>query len=836
MKLARIFVALTAALFMSLISADGAGQVNPAHAQTISDRDALVALYNATDGDNWTNKRNWLSDKPIDRWYGVWTDADGKVFVLDLFNNQLTGQIPPELGSLTGLRTLSLSTNQLTGQIPPELGILSSLTRLYLGGNQLSGEIPPELGKLSNLTELNLSGNQLSGEIPAELGSLTNLTALNLSGNQLSGEIPPELVGLTNLTALYLGGNQSTLCLSEALNVLRRRVRETDVDSLPDCMRGVPEVVLAANDDPLIYNDNVFVLPVAEDFAAGPPPLRNYAARFYKYFRDDFDFLIFVLNVHSFNYGFGDQYGYLGVYHHVKNDVRGIGDNYYSNNSEWGSAGGLQGAIEILKAYEIFSTLLLHEIVHRWANHIMPSMDEFIGRHWGFSSANGLLGGFDIADFVDHGGGRYSAGKFSEVTATDDDPKPYSLIELYLAGLIPPEEVPDLWVAEDGKWLDESAADGDRLFAASKVRTYTIEDIIRQHGRRVPGPSQSQKDFRAAVILLVDEDRPLYYWQLDLVSRDITLFNHAGADRLDKYNFYEATGGRATITMDGLSQSLNASGPARLPGVPAGLTATENVLFGIELSWSEPASDGGLGVTAYDLRHIETSADETAASNWTVVEDVWTIGGGALQHTPSGLTAGTQYDFQVRAVNGRGAGPWSATAVGTPSQPSDCIPAELRTAQNNDLDELGLPFCDVVLSGLAVSPGSLAPAFDPYRTEYSASVGLSPVTVTVTPTNDHNATFQFLDNIDVVLADADNSLAGFQVEFGGRVPAVKIKVVSMDTQAAHTYVVTDLGNRYDTDGDRVIQRDEALAAVADYFRNRITREEVLEVVNLYFSG
>ena len=43
------------------------------------DRDALVALYNATDGDNWTNNTNWLSDEPLGQWYGVTTDENRRV-------------------------------------------------------------------------------------------------------------------------------------------------------------------------------------------------------------------------------------------------------------------------------------------------------------------------------------------------------------------------------------------------------------------------------------------------------------------------------------------------------------------------------------------------------------------------------------------------------------------------------------------------------------------------------------------------------------------------------------------------------------------------------------
>ena len=113
----------------------------------------------------------------------------------------------------------------------------------------------------------------------------------------------------------------------------------------------------------------------------------------------------------------------------------------------------------------------------------------------------------------------------------------------------------------------------------------------------------------------------------------------------------------------------------------------------------------------------------------------------------------------------------------------ECIPGPLRNAPYNDLDDLSLPFCDVLLSGLHVSPGSLVPQFDPYRTAYSASVGLSPVTVSIVSTNDHSATFLFLDENDLEVADADDTLAGFQIDFGAGIAAIKIKVVSQDNLA-----------------------------------------------------
>ena len=122
--------------------------------------------------------------------------------------NELSGEIPAELGNLTSLTWLFLHENELSGEIPTELGSLTSLKRLYLTQNMLSGAIPVALGKLTNLEYLSLSQNELSGEIPVELGNLTSLYFLALSRNMLSGEIPVELGNLTSLQELSLWSNE----------------------------------------------------------------------------------------------------------------------------------------------------------------------------------------------------------------------------------------------------------------------------------------------------------------------------------------------------------------------------------------------------------------------------------------------------------------------------------------------------------------------------------------------------------------------------------------------------------------------------------------------------
>ena len=94
---------------------------------------------------------DWSSDTPIAEWTGVEVDGEPlRVRGILLGYSDLYGQIPPEMGSLTELRTLVIDGNRLNGPIPPELGNLTNLEVLDLSGNQFTGSIPPELRDLAN--------------------------------------------------------------------------------------------------------------------------------------------------------------------------------------------------------------------------------------------------------------------------------------------------------------------------------------------------------------------------------------------------------------------------------------------------------------------------------------------------------------------------------------------------------------------------------------------------------------------------------------------------------------------------------------------------------------
>ncbi len=112
-----------------------------------SDREALIALYNALNGNNWTTQTNWCSDAPVSQWHGV-TTFNNRVVQLNLMTNKLSGELPVEIGNLTELQYLNLGNNSISGTIPAECGKLSKLVMLGLYQNQLSGNIPTELQNL----------------------------------------------------------------------------------------------------------------------------------------------------------------------------------------------------------------------------------------------------------------------------------------------------------------------------------------------------------------------------------------------------------------------------------------------------------------------------------------------------------------------------------------------------------------------------------------------------------------------------------------------------------------------------------------------------------------
>ena len=189
------------------------------------DREALIALYNALGGQNWLYKENWCTDAPLEDWYGVYTNGDGRVVEIYLPNNNLRGTLPPEIGNLDCLFWLELDSNSITSPLPDEITKLGRLSGLNLEYNRLTGPFPEQLRALKKLSSLNLSGpwvdtgyslvevpdfDYLSGSLPDWISELQNLRYLILSNNHFSGTLPKSLSGLKQLVELNLSSNDFT--------------------------------------------------------------------------------------------------------------------------------------------------------------------------------------------------------------------------------------------------------------------------------------------------------------------------------------------------------------------------------------------------------------------------------------------------------------------------------------------------------------------------------------------------------------------------------------------------------------------------------------------------
>ncbi|CAM9334472.1 unnamed protein product [Ectocarpus sp. 12 AP-2014] len=248
------------------LSTQPKSESEPLCAMASADRDALITLFHETRGAYWRDKGNWGTSEGLGTWYGVDVNDEGRVVKLSLYNNNLEGFLPPELGKLgalehlaldanwlsghipealghlNNLEVLSLHNNGLTGSIPKQLGALTKLEKLLLYNNKLSGSIPDELGGLSKLQVLHLGVNLLDGPIPEALGALGEMKELGLSNNKLSGTIPKQLGDMTKLERVWINTNELTGSLPPQLAAPRAlRLLHVQENQLTDIPRATAE-------------------------------------------------------------------------------------------------------------------------------------------------------------------------------------------------------------------------------------------------------------------------------------------------------------------------------------------------------------------------------------------------------------------------------------------------------------------------------------------------------------------------------------------------------------------------------------------------------------------
>ena len=877
----------------------------------------------------------------------------GKLRWLNLGGNQLTGEIPVELEDLTNLQSLDLKDNRLTGEIPAELGSLAKLRRLYLNGNQLSGQIPASLGNLSRLETLYLNGNQLTGVIPAELSGLVNLLGLYLNGNQLSGQIPASLGNLSKLVGLYLSSNQLSGCIPAELHDLPRN----DFGSLglSYCEASVPP---ASSISRVAAGMGLGVLIVEwnAQFRDGGSDITAYDLRYIETSAaEKLDSNWTVVQDMWITVSGPLSYQLAGLTEGTQYDlqVRAVnaeGDGPWSVTitgtptppSVCVTEGAVADSTNFGLVFDCEALLeardtLVGRSTMNWAAGIPITQ-------WDGVRLDGTprrVTGLDL-EFLRLAGSVPK--EISGVTALQTlvlhgndltGPIPPELgylanlrvLELssnYLTGQIPPElgylaglERLQLNGNQLTGEIPASLGNLARLQRLSLSWNLLTGEIPASLGNLTNLGQLWLSDNRLTGEIPPELSNLYILQELYLWSNRLTGSIPVELSNLTNLQELYLSGNHLTGCIFVKIQDVpnNDSALLGLPFCEISIPLAPSILQAIPgrakglliVWWNAPSRDGGSDITTYDLRYIETSADETVDSNWTVVRDVWTTSNGPLRYALTGLTVDMQYDLQVRAVNGVGDGPWSATATGTTTSGSDCttgsavpdaasnpglvadcealleardalvgsgslnwaadiamtqwegvrlsgtpgrvtrltldqkglsgtipallgslsmlteldlrsnqlsgeiptelgeltnltelylsgnqltecIPEALRDVATSDLNELSLPYCDVLLDGLAISPGSLQPAFDPYRIDYAVLASMSQVTVT--PLNEKDATFQFLDQNENEIADTDDSLDGHQVDLIATVTTIRILVTSQDGRATRTYTVT----------------------------------------------
>ena len=279
----------------------------------------------------------------------------------------------------------------------------------------------------------------------------------------------------------------------------------------------------------------------------------------YSVFKDDFDFIFLVQNEED------TTLDYMGMFWGISDDVVGISEDTesFDTTKYVGSDGKLKGVTHLPFKSGICCGPSLHELMHQWGNYSLSTgdltaytfddadvvlaedgMDETTaGSHWGVSSVNGQLGGFDLSTLKELGGNWYTADGFGTF-ANGGNSIPYGNFELYLMGLIPPEEVEDVVLfrglaATAGDFFDDG-----KWYAEEKI-TLTVEDVINKLGPRVPDHNTSQKEFKLLTLVLTDDP---------LTDEEWIYFSKQATDFEETFSW--ATGGRGTMKLGDLDKSI----------------------------------------------------------------------------------------------------------------------------------------------------------------------------------------------------------------------------------------------------------------------------------------
>lgn len=343
----------------------------------------------------------------------------------------------------------------------------------------------------------------------------------------------------------------------------------------------------------------------------------------YKKMNDDFDFIFVVTNDDDLVSG-NSTYG---MNMQVSNDVEGIGLSKY-NNTTHNKLGEKVKSVIWLPARRLVKTgPSLHELAHNWGAYAFKTnaferdgdnMNEIdYAGHWGVSSVGGQLGGFDeFKSNVDGKSNKYQGlilgtPGFGQ-NANWGNSVPYSNLELYLMGLIPPEEVEPVSVFH--KLKADSPWDFFQLgeFYSDSVVTYDINALEAENGIRIPNSQNSQKSFKA-MFILVAKEMPSSE-ELNEIADDAAWFGFNGNDENSMYNFYEATGGRASIEVDNYWESVKITPSYSLKFIVSdGTSAVKGAQINVQ-DIGSMATDS-LGIAVFDSLSYKKDVEYTVTAD-----------------------------------------------------------------------------------------------------------------------------------------------------------------------------------------------------------------------------
>ena len=182
------------------------------------DREAMAALYNATNGQHWINNTRWMKGDPcIDEWHGLYC-IGGRVLQINMTFNNMSGTLPAELAQADMLQVVQLHNNSLTGTIPAEILQMKSLQILNLHYNRLTGGLPDSIS-MPNLTFLTVNWNQMNGNLTSQWNTPL-LQVLDVGSNHFTGHFP-DLSGCSKLQVLVASGNMVSGQYPSSLGVLQ---------------------------------------------------------------------------------------------------------------------------------------------------------------------------------------------------------------------------------------------------------------------------------------------------------------------------------------------------------------------------------------------------------------------------------------------------------------------------------------------------------------------------------------------------------------------------------------------------------------------------------------